>query len=230
VNKPKLIGLLFCSGCLLGQGWAFPPQEPVAQSSIVSPLKVEITGISEQHYCKNETDLFTVYLKTQLIIANPSAQATILPKTLSPALRARVSMSLEDAERRKFVYDPSPYEVSKEGAKSPRFGAAPDPAIFTILRPGAKYATSIWVGMLADLSAKQNSQQPGMTSGDFVVQVFVRTWPYSSLSQTEFENVKSNWSREGEVLNQIISSNFYPLSLPTSPVAPSCDKFKAPRQ
>jgi hypothetical protein len=194
----------------------------------VKPLKADVTGTEEQLYCKNQSDLFTVYIRTKLTVANTSSKRIIMARTLSPAARVRVSMTPQDAHEGRFVYNPNPYEVKNRNPKSANLGATPDANIFITLDPGEKYETAIWAGVLADLSTKQVSEHPAMTSGSFRMQVFVRTWPYEVLDPAEFERAKSKWSDVGELLNEVIPSNDYPISLPNSPLAPSCEKFKAP--
>jgi hypothetical protein len=223
---------LFCliSTVILFAGHEEPKVlEPSGQSAVRN-LEVEVTGLGEQRSCKSQPNLYVVYIETNIRIRNLSNRAVILSRVLSPALRARISLSAIEADKGKFVYNPIPDEVTAQIPESPHFGSAPDPASFVVLAPGREYETATWAGVLADLDAQQLPQRPAMTSGNFVMQVFVRTWPYENLGLETFEKIKNRWSATGNLLDEVdSSSNFYPVFFPHSPVSPPCDKFKAPQ-
>jgi hypothetical protein len=203
---------------------SFATQGPASQA------EVQVTSEEEMRYCSNQSELFTVYFKLKLTVINKSPKRLIFGRTLSPIARVRIAASLRDAEMRNVLYNPSEFEVSNQKPRHLHLGATPDSKVFVVLNPGQKYEVAVWAGLLADLSKKQISEQaPAMTSGSFVTQVFVRTWPYEAGGNVEIENARNKWSSLGDLLTETIPSNFYPISLPYSQSAPPCDKFKAPK-
>lgn len=204
------------------------PKDCTAQE-VRPKIEIKITGLEEQRYCENQADLFTVYLKLKLGVTNLSDKPVIISKSLSPVERVRVAVSLEEAESGKFVYNPVAFEVSSRKPKPIHIGATPNQEMFIVLKPGQKYEGVIWTGVLADLSKKLVLDRPGMTSGPFVVQVSVRTWPYGTVDPSSFETAQNRWKNIGDLLNDVVASNFFPINLPISPRSTPCEKFEAPQ-
>jgi hypothetical protein len=191
-------------------------------------LEARIISFGEQQYCKNQPDLFTVYVQTKLQFTNISSRPVVLARRIPPAVRERVSVSHEEADRNSFVYSPDPHEVSGHPLPTVKVGNKPDPARFVTISPGSVYETLVWAGLIADLDVSQEREHPGMTAGDFVMQIFVRTWPYTGLKRIDVEKIALRWRQYGDLFTTTIPTDFFPFTVPKDPVAPTCDGFKPP--
>ena len=203
------------------------PEDAVAGSQSVNVIATA-EQVAEQH-CQNYPDNFSVFVKLRLQLRNNSHERIIMARQVAPPVHLRISTSPDNLNAGRFIYNPSVSEVSSNAAKAEAFSDAPDPARFVVLDPGAQFEADTWAVVLADLSKPfREGLTNGLSSGRYVMQIFVRTWPYSTLDESEVARIAQEWQSHGNLVTATVPSSSFTITLPRTKHAVACSLFRAP--
>lgn len=216
----------------VGLFWFSPlsaAQEKLTTPSIASLLTVTATQIGEQH-CQNYPDDFAVFVRLRLRFRNESSGKVILARQVESPVRVRVSTSLEALKEGRFIYHPSVSEVTNQPRKLEKVGDAPDPARFITLEPKGEFVTETWSTVLANLSTSlRKTPDIGPTAGEYVMQLFVKTWPYTSVPDEEVRRVAKRWNSWGSLMTETLLSEPIAIELPKIKHSIACSEFRRPK-
>ena len=195
-------------------------QEEALPSGVLS---MSATAL-DQKVCKNQANLFTVYVKLRVSLVNRSTRNLIIPRDLPAPYKLRISTSRANADKGLFIYDPDPYFVSSAKNKEPQFNAEPNKDTFIILEPGRERNYFLWAGFL-DNGLKTGGA--GVGTGMYYAQAIVATWPYE-MEENRLNAIARKWSRVGIIPARTMTTNVFELSIPNNLHGPTCRGFQAP--
>lgn len=218
------------SGTVLGVIFLLAAPSLIESHAVSDPqpqLTVTASEV-EMRYCQSYSDQFSVFLKLNLQFRNESEGKIILSRHLASPIRVRVSVSSEAFQQEKFIYEPSVMAMEAQAPKREKFGDVPDAKRFATVDSGAAFSAEAWAVLIADLTTDQRkTPRTGPTAGEFVMQVFVPTWPYSS-TESELQKIATNWKPQGTLITENTASRPFSITLPKVARAVPCVRFKAP--
>jgi hypothetical protein len=187
-------------------------------------VHAEVVG---QTYCQPDDEDFVVQLTLKISFTNASSKTVVLSRRVESPIIVRAARNAEAASRGDFLYAPDVhFAMNKLPPNAPSFGPAPNPKLFVMLAPRERFGAIVKTSLfgLTQKSPRRNGN--GLLVKDtYSLQVGIHTWPYdwpNFNAKTKPEELKTRWSRYGELATGLAFSDFAPFAIRANSRPPRC--------